>query len=266
MILVIRQLSKSLAKGQDESLLHLCRILSFFSCIKRTRSCLTRLPPDTQQVMAEPFKTHRRKPSLSGNLVRILLIVAGCGAILLPAWLPNRPSTPIERGTVEMIQALLLAGSAVVMFGASAHAGRYQPMSRVLGLGFLAALIGEIEDFVSDILGWAFPESWLIAFFLLVAGITALRHRRITMEFFSKLGRHAGTGLIAAALLINYVINIVIGSENFWRAALGPDFSHTIPNICKGYLELLACYLLFIGALGLSLTMARRPDPDSSEH
>ena len=212
--------------------------------------------------MAEPFKTHRRNPSLSGNLARILLIAAGCGAILLPAWLPNRPNVPIERGTVEMIQALLLAGSAVLMFGASAHAGRFQPMSRVMGLGFLAALIGEIEDFVSDILGWAFPESWLILAILILALATAARHRRSTVEFFSKIGRHAGTGLIAAALLINYVFNIVIGSPNFWKAALGDAFSPEIPTICKSYLELLACYLLFVGALGLSLTLARRPEAD----
>lgn len=210
--------------------------------------------------MAESFETHRRKPSWSGNLVRILLIAAGCVAILFPAWLPNRPNVPIERGTVEMIQALLLAASAVVMLGASSHAGRFRPMSRILALGFLAALVGEIEDFVSGILGWDFPEAALASAILLVALITVWRHRRVSVEFFSKLGRHAGAGLIAAALLINYVFNILIGSPTFWKAALGPSFSDEIPNICKSYLELLACYLLFVGALGLSLTMARRSE------
>lgn len=202
-----------------------------------------------------------KNPSWSGTLLRLLMIAAGCLAILLPAWLPNRPSVPIESGTVEMIQALLLAASAVVMFGACAHAGRYRPIARVLGLGFVAALVGEIEDFVSGILGWSFPESALVAAILLVALITALRHRHISIEFFSQLGRHAGAGLIAAALLINYVFNILIGSPNFWKAALGPAFSPDIPGICKGYLQLLACYLLFLGALGLSLTMARRKEP-----
>jgi len=216
-----------------------------------------------QQVMAERFSPSRRRDqSLSGTLLRIVMIAGGCVAILLPAWLPNRPSVPIERGTVEMIQALLLAASAVVMFGTGAHAGRYRPISRVLGLGFVAALIGEIEDFVSGILGWDFPEALLVAVILLVALITALRHRRASIDFLSKVGRHAGAGLIAAALLINYVFNILIGSPTFWKAALGPAFSRDIPDICKGYLELLACYLLFIGALGLSLTMARRPEAD----
>lgn len=212
--------------------------------------------------MVDHFKTRRQRPTFVGNLVRALLIVAGCAAILLPAWLPNRPSVPIERGTVEMIQALLLAASAIVMFGASAHAGSYQPISRAIGLAFIAALIGEIEDFASDILGWSIPEKWLILAILLVALTTILRHRKTSFEFFTELGRHAGSGLIAAALLINYVFNIVIGSENFWRASLGNDFSRDIPKICSGYLELLACYLLFIGTLGLSLTLARRTLPE----
>lgn len=208
--------------------------------------------------MADHFPTQRRNPSWSSTLLRLILISAGCVGILLPAWLPNRPSVPLERGTVEMLQALLLGASAVVMLGASAHAGRFRPICRILGLGFFAALIGEIEDFVSGILGWPFPESWLVGLILLYALITVLRHRRVALEFFSKLGNHAGSGLIAAALLINYVFNILIGSPQFWKAALGPAFSKDIPEICKSYLELLACYLIFIGALGLSLTMARR--------
>lgn len=211
-------------------------------------------------------ETSRRLPvgraGWSGTLLRLLLIAAGCLAILLPAWLPNRPSAPIQRGTVEMIQALLLAASAVVMFGSSAHSGRYRPIGRILGLVFFAALVGEIEDFVSGILGWSFPESALVGLILLAAVITVVRHRRISIEFFSQLGRHAGAGLIAAALLINYVFSILIGSPKFWKAALGPAFSPDVPGICKGYLQLLACYLLFLGALGLTLTMARRMDAE----
>lgn len=192
--------------------------------------------------------------------MRIILISGGCLAILLPAWLPNRSSVPIERGTVEMLQALLLAASAVVMLGASPYAGRYRPMCRILGLGLIAAVIGEIEDFVSGILGWPFPEGVLVALILLLALITALRHRHTTIDFISKLGSHAGSGLIAAALLINYIFNILMGSPTFWKAALGSAFSPVVPQICKSYLELLACYLIFIGTLGLSITMARRKE------
>ena len=80
------------------------------------------------------------------------------------------------------------------------------------------------------------------------------------LYFIASLGNHAGSGLIAAALLIIYVFNRVIGSTAFWKASLGPAFSPTIPKICKSYLELLACYLIFIGALGLSITLARRKE------
>lgn len=192
--------------------------------------------------------------------MRALLICGGSVAILLPAWLPNRPEVPIERGTVELLQAFLLAAAATVMLGASAHAGLYRPVCRVLGLGFIAAFVGEIEDFVSGILKWKFPEAWVVGAILLIALITALRHRRVMVHFLATLGNHAGTGLITSALLIIYVFNRVIGSSKFWKAALGAAFSPSVPRICRGYLELLACYLIFIGALGLSLTLARRRD------
>lgn len=211
--------------------------------------------------MSDVLPKPQRNPSWSRTLVRGLLICGGCVAILLPAWLPNQPSVPVERGTVELLQAFLLAGAATVALGASSHAGIYRPVCRVLALGLIAAFVGEIEDFVSGILGWNFPEAWVAGLILLVALITALRHRRVMIHFGATLGHHAGSGLIAAALLIIYVFNRVIGSAAFWKASLGAAFSPEIPRICKSYLELLACYLIFIGALGLSITLARRRDP-----
>jgi predicted membrane protein len=189
------------------------------------------------------------------------MICAGCVAILLPAWLPNRDEVPIERGTVELLQAFLLAGAAVVSFGASSHAGAYRSVCRVLGMGFIAAFVGEIEDFFSGILGWPFPEAWVIGVILLAMLLQMLKHRRVMVHFAATLGQHAGSGLIAGALLIIYVFNRVIGSEAFWKVSLGDAFSSDIPKICKSYLELLACYLIFIGALGLSITLARRREP-----
>jgi len=203
----------------------------------------------------------QRKPSWKRMVARIIMICGGCVAILLPAWLPNRDEVPIERGTVELMQAFLLAGASVVAFGASSHAGAYRPVCRVLGLGFFAAFVGEMEDFISGILRWPFPEAWVIAGIILIALVTVLRHRRVTMHFVATLGHHAGSGLIAGALLIIYVFNRVIGSSAFWKASLGEAFSPDIPKICKSYLELLACYLIFIGALGLSITLARRKEP-----
>lgn len=194
--------------------------------------------------------------------MRTALVAAGCIAILLPAWLPNRPSAPLESGTVELLQAFLLAAAAAVILGASSHAGQNRAACRVMALGLFAAFVGEIEDFISDILGLNFPETWVIGALILMALITIFRHRRAMAHFVATLGNHAGTGLIAAALLIIYVFNRVIGGPTFWKACLGPAaFSPEIPKLCKSYLELLACYLIFIGTLGLSITLARRKDP-----
>ena len=129
----------------------------------------------------------QRNPSWSRTLLRVLLICGGSVAILLPAWLPNRPSVPIERGTVELLQAFLLAAAATVVLGASSHAGQYRPVCRVLAMGLIAAFVGEIEDFVSEILGWRFPEAWVVGLILLVALITALRHRRVMVHFLATL-------------------------------------------------------------------------------
>lgn len=211
--------------------------------------------------MSDAPPESQRNPSWSRTLVNALLICAGCVGLLLPAWLPNRHSAPIERSTVELLQAFLLLASGAVMLGASSHAGAYRPVCRILALIFIAGFVGEIEDFVSGIMGLKFPEAWVIGLLLLVALISTIRHRRVMVHFFSSLGNHAGSGLIASALLILYVFNRVIGSAAFWKTSLGTAYSPNIPHICKGYLELLACYLIFIGALGLSITMARRSEP-----
>ena len=83
----------------------------------------------------------QRNSSWSRTLLRVALICGGSVAILLPAWLPNRPKVPIESGTVELLQASLLAAAAAVMFGASSHAGVNRPVCRVLALGFFAAFV-----------------------------------------------------------------------------------------------------------------------------
>lgn len=211
--------------------------------------------------MSEPLAKPRRNPSWRRVVLNALLVSGGSVAILLPAWLPNRPDEPMERGTVEFLQAGLLAGAAAVLLGAAGHAAHYRPVCRVLAMGFIAAFVGEIEDFISEILGRKFPEGWFIGGILAVALITALRHRKVMIHFVSVVGNHAASGLIASALLILYVFNRVVGGARFWQATLGDAFSPAIPKICRSYLELLACYLIFIGALGYSITLARRREP-----
>lgn len=209
-------------------------------------------------------KSEIRSPgsvSWKKTLLRGLLVCAGSVTILLPAWLPNRPGAPLERGTVELLQAGLLGASTAVMIGALAHSGSRRPVCRVMALGLAAALVGELEDFIAGIMDWPFPDAWVIGILLAAALVTGLRHRRVMLRFFEMLGHHAGAGFIAAALLIIYVFNRVIGAPQFWQASLGDAFSPEIPRICKGYLELLACYFIFVGSLGLAITLGRREDP-----
>ena len=149
------------------------------------------------------------------------------------------------------------------MIGALAHAGHRRPVCRVLAFGLAAALVGELEDFISGILNWPFPEAWVIGVLLAAALITTLRHRKVMLRFFGTLGQHAGAGFIGAALLILYVFNRVVGAPQFWEASLGDAFApEQIAKICKSYLELLSCYFVFVGALGLAITLGRREEPE----
>jgi hypothetical protein len=207
-------------------------------------------------VAGESLKT-QRKPSWKRTLVRAFLICVGTVAILLPAWLPTRT----ERATVDLLRAFLLFASAAVVLGAASHAGPNRPVCRVMAFALIAAVVSEIEDFVSDILGLKFPGVWIVNIIAVITLITIFRHRRVMLHFFSTLGNHAGSGLIGAALLILCVFNRVIGGSRFWKATLGPAFSPDVPRTCRSYLELLGCYLIFIGVLGLSITLARRKEP-----
>ena len=130
-----------------------------------------------------------------------------------------------------------------------------------MSLLLAAAVVGEIEDFCYSILNIKLPEGWIIGGILAIALGIAVKHGKTVAKFCATLGSHAGAGFIGAALLILYVFNRVIGTSPFWKASLGAAFSPEIPKICKSYLELLACYLIFVGTLGLAISLARRADP-----
>ena len=210
--------------------------------------------------MQEGVYLNKRKNPWKKVLLRLLLVCGGTVTILLPAWLPNKPGAPLERGTVELLQAALLAASTAVMLGAMAHSGHRRSICRVFAFALAAALVGELEDFISGIMEWPFPDVWLIGILLGAALITIIRHRGVMLRFFNTMAHHAGAGFIAAALLIIYVFNKVVASDQFWRASLGNDFPKEIPQICKSYLELLACYFIFVGTLGLAITLGRRKE------
>lgn len=206
----------------------------------------------------EPRRRSRRWPPWLRNTAITLLVAAGSVLILAPAWLPDKPSFPVEGGVVETLQILLLLGATAVAIGGTRHAGRYRPICRVFAFGLAAASFGELEDVLGLAFGRGFKVIWLTGPLWFAAFFTLLRHRAATGLFVASLMRHAGTGMIAAALLILYVFNRVFASQAFWKAALENAYTPETATICGAYLELLACYFVFVGTVGLVLMFIRR--------
>ena len=74
---------------------------------------LIRLAKGGQNDLGRGVPMNQRRKLTPGSwkktVIRGVMVCAGSVAILLPAWLPNKPGAPMERGTVELLQAALLA-------------------------------------------------------------------------------------------------------------------------------------------------------------
>ncbi len=183
----------------------------------------------------------------------------GLGAVLIlfPAWLPDKKSVPLENSVVEIMQSALLAFSAALMFATAPHAGPFRAVYRSLGLLTIAFLIAEIGGAIDDNIH-PLRHEYLIIPLLFWTGLTLLRRRRETLHFIGFASRHPASGFVLAALILNYACSRLFGSTVFWRASLGPEYNPDIPPICRGYLELLACYFILLGTIGYCLPLIRR--------
>ncbi len=199
-------------------------------------------------------------PKWLKNLLLCLLVSLGSVVLLVPAWLPDDPARPIEQGAVEILQVVVFGIALAVAVGAIPHTGTYKPICRAFAFTLAAALVGELEDVISDVLGKAFPAKWLVIPFLAGTAITLLRHRKVTLHLVTILTRQAGFGFLACAFIILYIFNPVFGSEPFWQAALGEDFRPRIPVVCRSYLELLACYFVLVAVVSLTVAFANRSE------
>lgn len=191
-----------------------------------------------------------------------VLISLGSVLILFPAWLPRNPELPVEDGAVELLQLAMLSLSAAFLLATASHAGRSRPV--YMGLSF-SAMAGAVAEF-DYALGAIIPPlaaKWLFAPFLLIALWYFTRDRHALARSISAAASHPSTGFIAAALILIYVFSDFFGSTAFWRATLESDFSPDLPRICREYLELLACYFIFVGVLGFCLPAKKKEGASS---
>ena len=192
------------------------------------------------------------------TLVYTAVICGGSILVLFPAWLPRGSSSvAVEDGAVELLQLALLSTSAAFLLAASSHAGRFLPTYRAMSFTTMAAAVGEFEDVLHTLIPspWS---SWMFLPFVIVALYYFLRYKRETLRFVGLAARHPASGFIAAGLIIIYVFSRFFGSSNFWEASLEADFDPELPRICRGYLELLACYFILVGVIGFCLPVSRR--------
>lgn len=199
------------------------------------------------------------RPSWIGTLASTVLVGLGSVLVLFPAWLPRASTSGIdlENSAVELLQLALLLLSMAILLAAAAHAGRFRPIYQALALGCLAATIGEVpwlEDFLP------FDKDWLLVPTLGGLGYLLLKNPRETLRFVGLSARHPASGFIAAAIIIIYVFAKFLGSHAFWEASLEGDVPDGLPRICSAYLELLACYFIFVGVVGFTLPLRRGKD------
>jgi hypothetical protein len=192
---------------------------------------------------------------------RTLLIAAfislGSVLVLFPAWLPRGETVALENSAVELLQLALLATSAAFLMAASSHAGRFRPTYKGMSFATMAAAVAEFEDVLQHFI----PSGWsklVFAPFALVSIYYFVRYKRETLRFAGLASRHPASGFIGAALIIIYVFSRFFGSRRFWRATLEDNFDPELPDICAGYLELLACYFILVGVIGFCLPVSRR--------
>ncbi len=204
-------------------------------------------------------KDRTDRPNWLGTLASTALVGLGSLLILFPAWLPRASTSglDLENSAVEILQLALLLVSTAILLAASAHAGRFRPIYQALALGCTAATLGE-APWVGDFL--PFEEDLLLIPILGGMSLLFIKNRRETLRFIGLSARHPASGFIAAAIIIIYVFANFFGSDTFWEASLEGNVPPGLPKICQAYLELLACYFIFVGVVGFTLPLRRGKD------
>lgn len=161
-----------------------------------------------------------------------------------------------EDGAVEMLQLILLVLSAALFFAASPHAGRLKPIFFALGLGAVTAAIGEYAGQLEKMLH--INSDWLVFPLFFWIAWKFLMNLKAFTRFWGYASRKPAAGFMLAGVIIAYVFGEVFGSDRFWEASLGPGYDRKLPEVVESYLELLACYFIFVASLGFCLPVAKR--------
>lgn len=198
-----------------------------------------------------------RLPSWLRTLLIGGMIGGGAVLILFPAWLPEKPSMPAEDGTVELLQSALLAFTAALFFATASHAGSYHPVYRSFGFLALAALIAESSDTIDAALAPLGHEIPLMIV-LVIAIATLMKNQKKTLHFIGFAARNPASGFLISATILVYAFSRVFGSNAFWSATLDGNHHPDTPQVCRAYLELLACYFILLGGIGFCLPQGRR--------
>lgn len=191
-------------------------------------------------------------------LISATLVLAGCFAIFFPAWLPDNPSLPTEEGIVEVLQLILLLTTSAFWFGAARTAGKIGPFYQIMGAISLGSALGEADTLIERTT--KFPVEWFYIPLGLFALIKFQKHRRYLGEFLNEFVSRPAAGFFASAFMLIFVLARFLGTPVLWQASLGKNYHRDVPATVEAYLELLACYLLLIGTIGLCLAR-RRHDP-----
>jgi hypothetical protein len=191
-------------------------------------------------------------------LVSTALVLAGSFAIFFPAWLPDKPNLPTEEGIVEGLQLVLLLTTSAFWFGAAHPAGKVGPFYQIMGAITLASALGEgdglIEKTTHFAVEWFFIPLGIYAFFKFK------NHRKHLGAFIGEFVSRPAAGFFASAFMLIFVLARFLGTSLLWKASLGDNYHPDVPQTVEAYLELLACYLLLIGTIGLCLA-PRSHDP-----
>lgn len=184
-------------------------------------------------------------------LIAAISVVIGSVAIFFPAWLPESPRIPTEEGIVEGLQFTLVLATAAVWFGIARSAGRTGPFYQIMGVLSVALALGEADSLIEK------TTHFEVEYFYLPLGLWILlhlkKHRVHLTEFLGEFVSHPAAGFFASAFLLIFVLARFLGTSLLWEASLGSNYSQEIPQAVASYLELLAYYLFFVGAIGLGI-------------